>query len=236
MRAAPHIDIGAAGVAATIGEPARARMLYRLLDGHARTSTELAAVGDVSASTASVHLAKMTRQRLVTVLSQGKHRYYSLAGPDVARTLEALSVIAGGAPEAFSPSTPRPLRAARTCYDHMAGHWAVMLRDRFEELEWLSSDGGDGYELTAPGVKALGAIGIDIEATRALRRRFAYACIDWSERKPHIGGALGHALLETALNRKWFLRDLDSRVLALTDAGRRQLQSRFGLRTTVGAI
>jgi DNA-binding transcriptional ArsR family regulator len=237
MRAAPHVDIGAAGVAAMIGEPARARMLYRLLDGHARTSTELATVGEISASTASVHLAKMTRERLVTVLSQGKHRYYSLAGPGVARALEALAVVAGCAPGTFTPSTPRQLRAARTCYDHMAGHWAVRLRDRFEELEWLSSDGrgGDGYELTAAGSKALAAIGIDIEATRALRRRFAYACIDWSERRPHIGGALGHALLETALNRKWFVRDLDSRALTLTDAGRRQLQSRFGLRASAEA-
>jgi hypothetical protein len=130
------------------------------------------------------------------------------------------------------------LRAARTCYDHMAGHWAVRLRDRFEELEWLSSDGcgGDGYELTTAGSKALAVIGIDIEATRALRRRFAYACIDWSERRPHIGGALGHALLENALSRKWFVRDLDSRALTLTDAGRRQLQSRFGLRASAEAI
>ena len=238
MRAAPHVDIGAAGVAAMIGEPVRARMLYRLLDGHARTGTELAAVAEISASTASVHLAKMTRQRLVTVLSQGKHRYFSLAGPGVARALEALAVVAGCAPGTFTPSTPWQLRAARTCYDHMAGYWAVRLRDRFEELEWLSSDGcgGDRYELTTAGSKALAAIGIDIEATRALRRRFAYACIDWSERRPHIGGALGHALLETALSRKWFVRDLDSRALTLTDAGRRQLHSRFGLRASAEAI
>jgi DNA-binding transcriptional ArsR family regulator len=238
MHAAPHVDIGAAGVAALIGEPARARMLYRLLDGHARTGTELAAVAEISASTASVHLAKMTRQRLVTVLSQGKHRYFSLAGPGVAHALEALAVVAGCAPGTFTPSTPWQLRAARTCYDHMAGHWAVRLRDRFEELEWLSSDGcgGDGYELTTAGSKALAVIGIDIEATRALRRRFAYACIDWSERRPHIGGALGHALLENALSRKWFVRDLDSRALTLTDAGRRKLQSRFGLRASAEAI
>jgi DNA-binding transcriptional ArsR family regulator len=232
MRAAPHVDIGAAGVAATIGEPARARMLYRLLDGHARTSTELAVVAEVSASTASVHLAKMTQQRLVTVLSQGRHRYYSLAGPSVARALEALTVVAGGARGIFSPTTPRQLCSARTCYDHMAGHWAVRLRERFEELAWLlpRGRGDDDYELTSAGSKGLAAIGIDIEATCALRRRFAYACVDWSERKPHLGGALGHALLETALRQKWFLQDLDSRALTLTAAGRRHLQSRFGLK------
>jgi DNA-binding transcriptional ArsR family regulator len=229
---APHVDIGAAGIAATIGEPARARMLYRLLDGHARTSTELAVVGEISASTASAHLAKMARQRLVIVRSQGKHRYYSLAGPSVARALEALTVVAGGAYRKFTPRTPTQLRSARTCYDHMAGSWAVRLRERFEELEWLSPDGrgNDDYELTPSGSKALAALGIDIEATRALRRRFAYACVDWSERRPHIGGALGHALLETALRQRWFVRDLDSRALTLTAAGRRHLQSRFGLR------
>jgi DNA-binding transcriptional ArsR family regulator len=237
MRAGPHVDIEAAKVAAMIGEPARARMLYRLLDGRARTSTELAVVAEVNASTASVHLAKMRRQRLVTVISQGKHRYYSLAGPSVARALEALTVVAGGAGGAFTPGTPMRLRSARTCYDHMAGSWAVRMRDRFEELEWLSPIGrGEGYELTPSGCAGLTAIGIDIEAVRALRRRFAYACLDWSERRPHIGGALGHALLETALTQKWFVQDLDSRALTLTAAGRRNLQSRFGLRMSADAI
>ena len=237
MSAAPHVDIAAAGVAATIGEPGRARMLYHLLDGHARTGTELAAVAEVSASTASVHLSKMIRHGLVTVRSQGKHRYYSLAGPGVARALEALAVVAGDSVRVFGPTTPAGLRSARTCYDHMAGHWAVRLRDRFEELGWLSPEvrGDQGYDLTPTGATALTALGIDIEATRALRRRFAYACVDWSERRPHIGGALGHALLELALTRRWFLRDLDSRALTLTAAGRRQLQARFGLRMHAGA-
>jgi len=106
----------------------------------------------------------------------------------------------------------------------------VQLRDRFEQLEWLVPVGRTGaYELSGPGSEAMAAIGIDIEATRALRRRFAYACVDWSERRPHIGGALGHALLEIALKKKWFVRNLDSRALTLTAAGRRQLESRFGL-------
>ena len=236
MSAAAHVDIAAAGVAATMGEPARARMLYHLMDGLARTGTELAAVGGVSASTASVHLSKMIRHGLVTVLSQGKHRYYSLAGPGVAHALEALTVVAGGSVGAFSPTTPAGLLSARTCYDHMAGHWAVRLHDRFEELGWLSPDGraDQGYDLTPSGARALTEIGIDIEATRALRRRFAYACVDWSERRPHIGGALGHALLELALIRRWFVRDLDSRALTLTAAGRRHLQARFGLRVHAG--
>lgn len=236
MIADPKVDVGAASVAAAIGEPARARMLYCLVDGHARTSSELAIVGEVSPSTASVHLARLREQRLVKVLHQGKHRYYSLEGANVARALEALTVIAGGngagsSGDKFVPGTPTHLRSARTCYDHMAGHTAVLLRDRLEKLRWIGADrnGEDGYEVTSEGFKALAAMGIDVDALRSLRRRFAYGCIDWSERRPHIGGALGKAILDAALKRKWFLQDLDSRALRLTANGRRQLQTRFGL-------
>ena len=231
MVAEPPVEIGAASIAAAIGEPARARMLYSLLDGHARTSTELAVVAEVSPSTASVHLARLKEQRLVKVLRQGKHRYYSLEGENVARALEALTVLAGGTRQKFVPATPPQLRSARTCYDHMAGHLAVLLRDRFEKLNWLATKNPDedSYDLTEKGAKALTALGIDIEAVRSLRRRFAYACVDWSERRPHIGGALGGAILQVALKHEWFIQALDSRALSITALGRRQLQARFGL-------
>jgi DNA-binding transcriptional ArsR family regulator len=231
MVAEARIDSGAASVAAAIGEPARARMLYCLLDGHARTSSELAIVGEVGASTASIHLARLKEQRLVKVLSQGKHRYYSLEGPAVATALEALNVIAGANNEPFVPSTPTHLRAARTCYDHMAGHAAVMLRDRFEKLKWLQPDksGKDDYEVTSMGVAALSGLAVDVDSLRKLRRRLAYACVDWSERCPHIGGALGSAILKTTLKHKWFTQDLDSRALRATALGRRQLEARFGI-------
>jgi DNA-binding transcriptional ArsR family regulator len=231
MIAEPPVEIGAASIAAAIGEPARARMLYCLLDGHARTSTELAIVAEVSPSTASVHLARLKEQRLVKVLQQGKHRYYSLDGESVARALEALTVLAGGPRQRFVPATPLHLRSARTCYDHMAGHLAVSLRDRFEQLNWLSpgSSEEDGYDLTETGAKSLAALGIDVEAIKLQRRRFAYACVDWSERRPHIGGALGCAILQAALKQEWFVQNLDSRALTLTAVGRRQMQARFGL-------
>ncbi len=221
-------DITVARIAAAIGEPARARMLYCLMDGHARTSTELSVVGAVSPSTASVHLSRLKAERLVKVLAQGKHRYYSLDGTNVAVALEALSVVAGRSRDAFVPSTPSRLRIARTCYDHMAGTVAVALHDRFRGLEWLSGD--NAYELTDAGAKALGTLGIDVAATRALRRRFAFPCLDWSERRPHLGGALGAALLQLTLRRKWFVHDLDARALSVTRAGRRELLARFGLR------
>ena len=229
---ADQTDAGVARVASAIGEPARARILYCLMDGHARTSTELAIVADVSPSTASVHLHRLHTETLVKVFSQGKHKYYSLAGRNVARVLEGLSVLASGSVGTFVPTTPNPLRAARTCYDHMAGTLGVSLHDRLKALGWLSSSssGRDNeYDLTKSGIAALSALGLDVEGTRALRRRFAYACLDWSERQPHLGGSLGAALLNLVVKRRWVTQDLDSRALSITKTGRRELLSRFGI-------
>lgn len=218
-------------IAAAIAEPARTRMLYCLMDGHTRTSTELAIVAEVSPSTASVHLARLKDQRLVKVLTQGKYRYYSLGSERVARALEALSVIGGVSRNRFVPNTPAHLRTARTCYDHMAGHLAVALYDHLIEQEWLSTSSRDGDEhlVTHKGMKALEDLGIDLEAAQDQRRRFAYACLDWSERRPHLAGALGAALLTLALQRKWVIKNLDSRALRLTTTGRNQMQRHFGL-------
>jgi len=224
-------DAAASSIAAAIGEPARARMLYCLADGRARTSTELAIVADVSPSTASVHLQRLMTRRLVKVFAQGKHRYYSLEGPNVAAALEALSVLAGGARNTFVPNTPGPLRAARTCYDHIAGSLGVALHDRVRAMGWLAEDSKDGssYDLTPRGAKGLDALGVDVNAARRLRRRFAFACVDWSERRPHLGGAVGAALLKVAIKRRWVTQDLDSRILSVTTFGRREMLARFGL-------
>jgi len=232
MNVGQNGDAAISEIAAAIGEQARARILYCLMDGHARTSTELAVVGGVSPSTASVHLHRLKAAHLVKVLIQGKHRYYSLEGPDVANVLEGLSVLAGGSHDKFMPNTPSRLCTARTCYDHMAGRAGVSLHDRFRALGWLSglTDSDSGYELTAAGARAFEALGVDLEATRALRRRFACACLDWSERRPHVGGALGAALLKIALKKRWVTQDLDSRALAITAFGRRELLDRFDLK------
>jgi DNA-binding transcriptional ArsR family regulator len=229
--ATSHSD-AVSGIAAAIGEPARARMLYALLDGHARTATELALAAGVSPSTSSVHLGRLKDERLIKVAVQGKHRYYSLESRKVATALEGLSVLVGTSQ--FVPTTPVPLRAARTCYDHIAGTLGVALLDAFVYQRWLKSKparNGDAYVETPDGVKALGAFGIDVREIKAApsRRRFAYACLDWSERKPHLAGALGAAVLETALQRKWVLQDLNSRALDITPSGRRELMTRFGI-------
>lgn len=223
------IDAGVSRIAAAIAEPARTRMLYCLMDGRARTSTELAVVAEVSPATASVHLARLKEQRLVKVYAQGRHRYYSLEGRGVADALETLSVLVGSARASFTPSTPSHLTAARTCYDHMAGTLAVAIHDRFKALGWLRSLPNCGYDINSDAEKALAALGLDIGTMRSLRRRFACACLDWSERQPHIGGALGAGLLKIALKKKWVVQELDSRALRLTSQGRRELKTRWSI-------
>ena len=234
-------DRGVSAIAAAIAEPARTRMLFCLMDGHARTSTELAVVAGVSPSTASAHLARLLEQQLVEVLVQGKHRYHSLAGPGVAAALEALTVLAGEPGGRFVPNTPTRLRMARTCYDHLAGAVAVAVHDRMHELGWLQRGPAPGtthraepsahkpgdYQLTEAGAAPLEALGIDVAAARRQRRRFACACVDWSERRPHLGGALGAALLAVALKRRWVERDLDGRALSVTRLGHRDMRAAF---------
>ncbi len=191
-------------------------------------------MAEVSPSTASVHLNRLKSAHLVKVIVQGKHRFYSLEGPNVASALEGLSVLAGAPPEKFVPTTPSRLRAARTCYDHIAGTLGVSLHDRLMTLGCLSGATGsdNSYDLTPKGIKMIETLGIDLEATRTLRRRFGFACLDWSERRPHLGGALGAALLRLALKRRWVIQDLDSRALSLTTLGRREILTRFGLHLT----
>jgi len=226
----PDSDVIVSRIAAAVGEPARVRMLHSLIDGHARTSTELAVVAEVSPSTASAHLNRLTAEHLITVFKQGKHRYYSLAGTDVARALEALNVIAGRPRNRFVPKTPSGLLLARTCYDHIAGKLGVLLNNQFRQKGWLSTNPNwdkNGYRITSAGAQGFADLGIDLQTIAGTRRKIAYPCLDWSERQPHLAGALGSALLKAALKRKWVVQDLDSRALSITRFGRGELQSRF---------
>jgi DNA-binding transcriptional ArsR family regulator len=226
-------DARISAVASAIAEPARTHMLCRLLDGCARTGTELAIVAGVSPSTASIHLAKLAAQNLVKVTPQGRHRYYSLCDGNVAAALEALIRVAGAQEPRFEPRTPDRLRSARTCYDHMAGRLAVALHDRLLGLHWLSvvspQSSEVDYDVTRKGAEELARLGVDVTAARAARRRFACGCLDWSERRPHLAGALGAALLASTLRLGWVTRDLDSRALGVTRKGQRALRERFGV-------
>ncbi|WP_440974568.1 ArsR/SmtB family transcription factor [Pseudomonas koreensis] len=232
---AEHQDIGVSQVAAAIAEPARTKILCSLMDGHARTSTELATIAEVSASTASAHLSKLKDLALVRLHVQGRHRYYSLADQRVAQALEALMVIGQNAAPTFKSHTPDRLQFARTCYDHMAGTLAVLLHDRLREAGWLVETDEQVYRLSDSGEALFEGLGIEVQNLNTLRRKFACPCLDWSMRRPHLGGSLGAALLQTALKRKWVTQDLDSRALGVTALGRREIGLRFGVELPLDA-
>ncbi|WP_027905275.1 MULTISPECIES: helix-turn-helix transcriptional regulator [unclassified Pseudomonas] len=221
-------ELRLATVASAIADPARARMLCCLLDGRARTATELAVVAQKSPSTASSHFQKLLEQGLVTLISQGKHRYFQLASADVAKALEGLLSITSFEVPAFKPSTPCRLRHARTCYDHLAGEVGVMLHDALLVGEWMNQEKG-GYGLTPKGITQLAQMGIDLTSDTQARRRFAFPCLDWSQRCAHVGGTLGAALLDHMVQDKWFVRALDSRALTVTAKGRKRLASAFDI-------
>lgn len=215
-----------ATIAAAIAEPARSRMLCALMDKRARTSTELAIIAEVSTSTASAHLNKLKEQHLLSLVAQGKHRYYQLASPEVAVALEALMNIANVSISAFTPSTPERLRHARTCYDHMAGEVAVQLHDYLIAQHFLlpAPDDSSLYVLSESGQQALSKLGVQLAMPSKSRRRYACACLDWSERRPHLGGALGAAFLNFFVQQAWVVPDLDSRALGISKKGERQFE------------
>jgi DNA-binding transcriptional ArsR family regulator len=216
-------------LAAAIAEPARARMLCALLDGRARTATELCALSDLAASTTSAHLARLVDQELLVCMPQGRHRYYALHGPDVAAALESMLAVAGRSTGSKLSSVPASLREARTCYDHLAGTLAVALLDWLLAQGWLERAANRAFALRPRGERGLVAWGVEVDAARTARRHFACACVDWSERRPHLAGALGAALLDAALRRRWLMRDADSRAVQVSAKGRREWLDPLGL-------
>jgi DNA-binding transcriptional ArsR family regulator len=221
-------DAHVASMAAAIGEPRRARILCSLMDNRAKTATELAAIAGISASTASSHLRSLLELELLAVQCQGRHRYFQLAGPAVAKALESLGMLAGGATSIHVTRTPRRLRFARRCYDHIAGTVGVAIHDMLLGRRWLAR-GEDDYAITEYGARELVRLGIDVASFQSTRRRVAYGCLDWSERRPHLAGALGAAVLDLLVRRRWLTQEVGGRGLALTASGRRQLRREFEL-------
>jgi len=206
-------------------------MLAALMDDRARTATELALAAGVSPSTASGHLARLLEGRLVSVVQSGRHRYYRLASPTVAQVLEKLMVLAGDGPPRHRPQTKvdKAMARARTCYDHLAGRLGVALADSLVErglIVW-SSEGG---ALTPPGVDLLRRAGVDVDPPKTSRRAFCRPCLDWSERRWHIGGALGAALARRCFDAEWIERRRDSRAVMITSEGSRALEALLGVR------
>jgi DNA-binding transcriptional ArsR family regulator len=218
-----------AEVAALVGDPARANMLVALMDGRALTAKELAFAASVSPQTASGHLAKLADGRLLTCVHQGRHRYYRVASPLVARMLESITLVAAiEAPPRHRPHSPRDdaLRLARTCYDHLAGRLGVAIADALvvRGAVILSDDGG---EVTADGAAFL-ADRLALDLARMPRRRaFCRPCLDWSERRFHLAGAVGAALADRCFALGWVERLRDSRAVAITARGQVALRELF---------
>jgi DNA-binding transcriptional ArsR family regulator len=221
--------IDMAAVAALVGDPARANILCALLDGRALTAGELAYAAHVSPQTASGHLGKLAAAQLIVSTAQGRHRYYRLAGRHVAAMLESIALVAAIGPPRCRPiRIDEGLRAARMCYDHIAGRLGVGLADALcarRQLE-LSDDGG---ALTPAGEAFLDQFGIDLASIRRSRRVFCRPCLDWSERRPHLAGAVGAALARRLLALGWIRRVRDGRALIVTPLGRPNLAQTFGL-------
>lgn len=216
-----------ARIAAAIGDSTRARMLGALMDGASLPAGEIAQAAGVNPSTASGHLARLIDEGLVAVQPQGRHRYYRVRDADVARAVEALSVVAErssvGAKWLREPY--RPLKFARTCYRHLAGELGVRLHRALVTCKGLVGT-GDGYEVTAAGRSWLRDIGLD-PAGIARGERYAYPCLDWSERRHHLAGRLATSLLEHFIERRWLVHTPGTRALRLTPQGRGTLLTRL---------
>ena len=217
-----------ARIASLVGDPARANMLTALVGGSALTATELAMEAGVSLSTASSHLSKLTSGGLLTLSAQGRHRYYGLAGPQIAAMIETIMGVAA----VYGPQRVRPgprdkaMREARICYDHFAGDIAVAMLDGFLSSGVLALK----EDAIAAGAKAgayFAARGIDTQALSGQRRPLCRNCLDWSVRRSHLAGSLGAAILDKALREKWVRREKEGRALVFTPPGRQAFETAF---------
>ena len=214
-------------VGALLADATRASLLEVLMDGRARTGGELARSVGVAPSTASEHLSRLLDARFVAVEAQGRHRYFRLAGSDVAELLEALGA-REPAGDRVATGAPAELVHARSCYDHLAGRLAVRIHDRMVAAGYLGHAHDHPY-LTDSGAELLAGLGVDLAAARDRRRPLVRDCLDWTERRHHLAGAAGAALFATLLERGWLARGSRPRSVRVTTAGQRGLADAFGV-------
>jgi len=207
-------------VAALLGDPTRGRMLTALMDGRAQTATELSLAGGVTASTASIHLGRMERAGLLAEVRQGRHRYFRLASPDVSAAIEALMRIAPKPAKALGVTGPdsAELRHARVCYDHLAGEAAVEWLERLRRHRLLEGSDED-LGLTPAGQAWCERVGVDLDRLSRSRRPLCRSCLDWSERRSHLAGALGAALFDRMVALRFAARVRGSRQVILSARG-----------------
>ncbi|HEY7144965.1 MAG TPA: helix-turn-helix domain-containing protein [Streptosporangiaceae bacterium] len=232
--AATVYDSDIAPVAALLADRARAQILLALLDGLPRPAGELSRLAGVSPATASAHLARLLRGGMLAVDKQGRHRYYRLSGPEVASLIEAVAVVSPVLPARGLRQSREAaaLARARSCYDHLAGQAGVALLDALLAGGMLAvrAPGKDGsaFEVTGAGTQTLARFGVDVTEVRRARRRFAGSCLDWTERRPHLGGALGAAIMTRLLRLGWIEHGRSRRSIRVTPAGADGLAATFG--------
>ena len=229
----PHV----AEIANLVGDAARANILLALMDNRALTATELAHAARVSPRTTSSHLFKLTHAKLLQVIQQGRHRYYRLASPLVAQMLEAVMVVAGDRLSSLRPLTraSEELRAARSCYDHLAGRLGVACAEALTARGFIILE-AEGAQLTPCGMDFLDELGLEIHSLSRTRRIFCRPCLDWSERRYHLAGRLGALFLGFCLNRQWLERRSDTRALRVTRLGAQQFAEIFQIEHPPSAI
>ena len=227
-----------AEIAALSGDPARAVMLNELMDGRALSAKELASAAGIAPQTASSHLARLTAGGLLCVERQGRHRYHRLATPSVARMLESIMQVAAeqtaDRPRMTVGPKDRALRLARTCYDHFAGRLGVSLADAMVAHDHVELT-GDAAILTDSGIAFLAELGIDIDPILARRTRrtgrvLCRACLDWSERRPHLAGMVGAAICTHSMMSGWTRPRPGTRAVQVTPKGVRVFAEMFGAR------
>jgi DNA-binding transcriptional ArsR family regulator len=232
-----HI-VSFAEIGALVGDPARANMLEALMDRRALTAKELAALAGITPQTASGHLSKLLTAGLIIMEQHGRHHYHSLASAEVARMLEGMQQVASTQNIKHAGRTIRTgprdaaMRVARGCYDHMAGTLAVSMTDAMLRRGQIEFD-GDGGNVTDKGKSFLEKFGVDIAAATQSKRVFCRPCLDWSERRFHLAGAVGAALMHRTLELKWVKRQDSTRALAITQAGQDGFQKTFGIGPTI---
>ncbi|HVU98288.1 MAG TPA: winged helix-turn-helix domain-containing protein [Puia sp.] len=215
-------------IAQLIGDPVRANILWTLLDGRAYTASELASAVDTSAPNCSMHLAKLIRADLLTVEAQGRHRYYTFSRPEVAYAVEALAALVPQRTREAAEKEDPPIRVCRTCYDHLAGRVGVQLTESLVKQKILTQTKKQ-YDPTPKGVRWFLDHGIDPDKLQQQRRHFARTCLDWTERRPHLAGSLGAALLQMMLDEQWLRRMPNTRAVMVTPKGRKALTSELKL-------
>jgi DNA-binding transcriptional ArsR family regulator len=224
------VEPSIASIGAMLAVPARANMLVALFDGRALTATELAYAGGVTPQTTSSHLAKLVDSGLLRAEVHGRHRYYRLAGPEIASALEPLTLIVANrpVPERGRSVELKELRNARMCYDHFAGKLGVEIASSMLERRLIKSTDRN-FVLTKKGEEFCRSLGIDAASLKTERRKFAPECLDWSERRLHIGGALGAAISASLIERQWIVRSRAKRRVFVSDAGRKSLKALLGI-------